>query len=568
MRLIKFLFSQSRGVVLLAAGSGAAAALGTVVFLRLLNYALINAEYTDGPMIMGILGVSVLVTICRAGSQMLIIRLGQNAIYNLRLRLVRKTLTTPLRQLESLGSNQLIASLSSDTVALSGAIIAVPTIIINIITVIGVCVYVTLLDKGLYVLCASLCLLVASVGYYGPSKRSRAYFKRVRRDWDKVYEQFLALTNGIKELKVNYPRREAYLRNFESVTFSMHRNNKFGNYIQALAQGGGNITFSFFLVMALFLLPLYVRVDAHTLYIYLFVSFYLMGPVRQLMGLIPVLANAQVSLEKLEEMESQLDRSVGSILDEHSPPIVAEPLQPWESLELKNVVHDYQDEDKRATFTLGPVDLTFRRGELIFLTGGNGSGKTTLVKLLTGLYTPDGGEIYLGGRRITDENLEYYRRHFSIIFSDCYVFDTLIGLEGQKLDAKARAHLEDLRLADKVKVVNGKLSTTALSQGQRKRLALLACYIEDRPVYIFDEWAAEQDPFFREIFYTKILQELKAKGKTVVAISHDDRYYHLGDRIIKLDYGKVFLDEPSFDATTATAIREIAVTTSELRTGA
>jgi putative ATP-binding cassette transporter len=96
-----------------------------------------------------------------------------------------------------------------------------------------------------------------------------------------------------------------------------------------------------------------------------------------------------------------------------------------------------------------------------------------------------------------------------------------------------------------VQVKDGTLSTIELSQGQRKRLALLTAFLEDRPFYIFDEWAADQDPFFREVFYLQLLPELKAKGKTVLVISHDDRYYSLGDRIIKLDYGKIEFDNPA-----------------------
>lgn len=95
----------------------------------------------------------------------------------------------------------------------------------------------------------------------------------------------------------------------------------------------------------------------------------------------------------------------------------------------------------------------------------------------------------------------------------------------------------------KVQIVDGVFSTTSLSQGQRKRLALLIAYLEDRPIYLFDEWASDQDPFFRDIFYNQLLPSLKQRGKTVLVISHDDRYFHLADRVIKLDYGKVEYDK-------------------------
>jgi putative pyoverdin transport system ATP-binding/permease protein len=96
-----------------------------------------------------------------------------------------------------------------------------------------------------------------------------------------------------------------------------------------------------------------------------------------------------------------------------------------------------------------------------------------------------------------------------------------------------------LQLSHKVQVKDGSLSTTELSQGQRKRLALLTAYLDDRPIYLFDEWVADQDPFFREVFYQQILPELKKRDKAVLVISHDDRYFHLCDRLIKLDYGQI-----------------------------
>jgi putative ATP-binding cassette transporter len=177
-------------------------------------------------------------------------------------------------------------------------------------------------------------------------------------------------------------------------------------------------------------------------------------------------------------------------------------------------------------------------GEIVFLTGGNGSGKTTLAKLLTGLYTPETGEIRLNHQPVTDENRDQYRQHFSVVFSDFYIFETLLGLDNPDLDQQALHYLEQLQIQDKVQIKGGVLSTVDLSQGQRKRLALLTAYLEDRPIYVFDEWAADQDSRFKEIFYYQLLPGLKAEGKTVLVISHDDRYYHLGDRIIKLDDGQ------------------------------
>ena len=186
--------------------------------------------------------------------------------------------------------------------------------------------------------------------------------------------------------------------------------------------------------------------------------------------------------------------------------------------------------------------MNLKAGQLVVLAGGNGSGKTTLAKIITGLYSAENGELLLDGQRITDENREFYRQHFSAIFYDFHLFESLFGLEKPDLDDRARERLARLQLNHVVTIENGVLSTTQLSQGQRKRLALLTASLEDRPIYVFDEWAADQDPEFKEFFYRHLLPELKAKGKIVLIICHDDHYFDVADRMIKLESGKIIYD--------------------------
>jgi len=211
----------------------------------------------------------------------------------------------------------------------------------------------------------------------------------------------------------------------------------------------------------------------------------------------------------------------------------------FENLELVNVMHSYHRETEDSHFELGPINLRFRPGELVFLVGGNGSGKSTLAKIITGLYVPESGEIRIDGKPVTDANRDDYRQLFSAVFVDFYLFENLLGIHSRNVDEQAKTYLDQLHLSHKVKVKDGVLSTTAVSQGQRKRLALLTAYLEDRAFYLFDEWAADQDPLFKDVFYTQLLPELKARGKTVLVISHDDKYFDVADRIIKLDYGKL-----------------------------
>jgi putative ATP-binding cassette transporter len=237
-----------------------------------------------------------------------------------------------------------------------------------------------------------------------------------------------------------------------------------------------------------------------------------------------------VALERVEQVNAELPIE---------QTVAAPQATAFESIVLEGVTHRYFREKENDVFTLGPVNLSFRPGELVYLIGGNGSGKTTLAKMLVGLYTPESGRILLNGEEVGEAQRDAYRQHFSVVFSDFFLFDTLLGIRLDNVDRAAHALLEDLQLAHKVKIENGVFSTLELSQGQRKRLALLVSYLEDRPFYLFDEWAADQDPLFKDVFYRRLLPALKAKGKTVVVITHDDRYFHLADRYIKLDFGQV-----------------------------
>jgi putative pyoverdin transport system ATP-binding/permease protein len=262
---------------------------------------------------------------------------------------------------------------------------------------------------------------------------------------------------------------------------------------------------------------------------YALVFVYMVGPLEALLLNIPRANLAQVSADRIDEITRSMATSEIQT-DKPFPP-------PFQSIALLGVLHRYYHEQSDEMFTLGPIDLDFRPGEVTFLVGGNGSGKTTLAKLLVGLYPPEEGELILNGEVVDHTNRDHYRQLFSTIFSDFHLFDRLLETGGAALDSEGNRLLAKLHLQNKVKVENGAFTTLALSQGQRKRLALVVAYLENRPFFMFDEWAADQDPVFKEVFYREVLPELRAMGKAVLVISHDDRYFHLADRLIRMESG-------------------------------
>jgi putative ATP-binding cassette transporter len=215
---------------------------------------------------------------------------------------------------------------------------------------------------------------------------------------------------------------------------------------------------------------------------------------------------------------------------------------PWrgrfEKLQAINLQYTYPGGAARDAFTIGPVALTLRAGETIFIVGGNGSGKSTLVKVLTGLYMATAGALHIDGVPLGPHNVQAYREMIAAIFSDFHLFQKLYGLAGVSEEAVGKL-LAQMQIDHKTTFSNGSLSTLELSTGQRKRLAMVIALLEDRPIYVFDEWAADQDPEFRRYYYEGLLPELKRRGKTVIAISHDDRYFHCADRVLRMEEGRV-----------------------------
>jgi putative ATP-binding cassette transporter len=280
--------------------------------------------------------------------------------------------------------------------------------------------------------------------------------------------------------------------------------------------------------------PAWFSADATILTAFTLVLLFLIRPINELLYALPVIRQASVSLKKIEQLEGELrrDQAPQSDID---PFFSNEPL----TLELKGVCHRYPGDTDDRHFMLGPIDLLIKEGEVIFIVGGNGSGKTTLAMLLSGMYEPEQGAIRLNGKRVNQDNVDRYRQYFSAVFSDFHLFEQLLDSDHEELHEKAMHYVEKFAMAHKVKVVDGKFSTLNLSTGQRKRLALVSSYLEDRPIYLFDEWAADQDPAFKRVFYTELLPELRARGKTVLVITHDDAYFPAADRIVKLEDGRL-----------------------------
>lgn len=534
MKLILFLLRSSPRVVIAAIIAGLVAGISNTGLLALINTSLNQTGSPTRRVVWLFTALCAVMLISRCASSVSLVHLARGAILRLRMQLCRRIIAAPLRHLEELGAPRLLATLTDDVPAIANALTVIPLICMHIAVVVTCLIYLAWLSRTVFLGVAGF-MVFGVLSYYVPFQRAFRYLITSRQGGDLLFKHLQALTLGTKELKLHHQRRQAFFtESLEATADSVRRASIKADSIFAITSSWGQLLVFVLIGVLLFVAPTFGEISRQTLIGYTLIVLYMMTPLEVLLNLTPTLSRANVAIRKVEDLGLSLQSRATETIN---APIA--PLTTYESLELTDLTHAYRREGLEESFILGPIDLNFRPSELVFLVGGNGSGKTTLAKLLTGLYIPESGEVRLNGALVTDETRESYRQLFSTVFSDFYLFDTLLGLDRPDLDEQSRHYLAHLQLEHKVRVVDRKLSTIDLSQGQRKRLALLTAYLEDRPFFVFDEWAADQDPHFKEIFYLELLPELKAKGKTVLVISHDDRYYHLADRIIKLDYGKL-----------------------------
>jgi putative ATP-binding cassette transporter len=526
---------NARATLWLLVGAGLAAGLCSAALLALISRAL-NAQ---GGQALWLLAAFVSLTLGKVLasllSQLLLVRLTQGTILELSLTLARKVLDAPLRVLERRGGAQILTTLSDDVSALTWAVQCIPQLAMNTAVVLGCSVYLAWLSWPLF----AAVLVATAAGallYWWQHTRAFDVIHRAREQRATLFDHYRDLVQGLKELMQHRARRECFLADgVHGAADAYRRSNLQATTRYAMAEAWVQLLYHVLIGAVLFAAPLALRPTPEVLTGYVFAMLYLMTPLWGIIGALPAVARGQSALAAIERLGIVLDNAASP-----AAPAAAANAARAPTLRLRGVRFRYDDEPAAsAAFSLGPINLELTAGELLFVVGGNGSGKSTFVKVLCGLYAPAAGTIDVDGVAVEDPTRGAYRELFSVVFSDFHLFRELHGIAAQRLREVAPHHLRTLQLDGAVSLHDGRFSTTALSQGQRKRLALLTAYLEDRPIMVFDEWAADQDPEYKRIFYTQLVPELRARGKTVVVITHDDRYFHLGDRVLKLEDGRV-----------------------------
>ncbi|MCL6591729.1 MAG: cyclic peptide export ABC transporter [Firmicutes bacterium] len=530
--MLSFLFPKQDerpyfSMILLSAASG----LGNAIVIFVVNEVLNRGQtgsLQGGLLLYFIMGL-VLYVYGQRLVRLRLVSITNELVYQKRAELIRKILKASYHKFEAVEDGKFHAGLNNDTEIVSNFVNTLITGATSLITLI--CCFIYLGALNLYgLLLSALVILIAAGIFFGISSSANKLMEQTRDIQNKFFKFINDLTRGFKDLSLHGHKRDEFGADMLATCGEYRQKRirtdlKFANVFIF-----GELLFTFVIGVVAFIFPLiFPEIQNNSLRSYIFVFLYMTGPVHGVLGTLPQMFQIRVSWKRINDLSAEL--ALAEQEQKAAWPAVPGPF----TLQLSQVEYQYQS-NTGETFKVGPLDATLRSGELIFITGGNGSGKSTLAKLITGLYPPGRGEIILNGMKLGPGELgEYY----SAVFSDFYLFEKLYGIDYQARKHDLEQYLKALRIDDKVAVRDGAFSTIQLSSGQRKRLALLVSYLEDYPIYLFDEWAADQDPEFRKHFYQTLLPELKARGKLVIAITHDDRYFYLADRVIKMELGQI-----------------------------
>jgi len=533
--------------MLLSAVTGIGAGAATVALLGTINQVLNRQGGLSGGLLLTFIGLCAAALFGRMVSDVSTNFVGQRVVALVRKSLAQKILSAPIDALERYRTHRLMPVLSQDVDMVSDVAFALAATLIACVTALGCLAYLAYLSLPLFGVLVVALAIGAMVQAMAQIRGVNGFWK-AREHEDQLHKAYRAISEGAKELRMHRARRQRMFGGqIERIVDNIRAVNgrAINTFVMATAFGSG----LFFLLIALILGWASFRpTEPAVLSGFVLVLLFLKGPMDQIAGALPAVGRARVAFRRIADLSARfatpephlhVGRTGSELKFEHE-------------IALRGVRYAFDAPEGGEVFALGPIDLRLRRGEMVFVVGDNGSGKTTLVKLLLGLYAPHEGHVAIDGAAVDAERRDDYRQLFTTVFSDFYLFEDLAAGEGeahgeasmQVLPQRALPYLERLEIAHKVSLKDGAFTTTDLSTGQRKRLALVHAYLEGRPVLVFDEWAADQDPTFRHLFYTELLPELRAKGHLLVVISHDDRYFHLADRVITMRAGRIADDRP------------------------
>jgi putative ATP-binding cassette transporter len=456
-------------------------------------------------------------------------------IHKLRLRLMDHIRHSEVLKLEQIGRARIVAAITSDTAVLTQASNMLCFTVQGAVLIAFVGLYVAYLSLVAFTL--TVVIVAGAATIFHLKNRRLSAQKEQSAAWERrLFDRLTDFLDGFKEVRLNNARSADLFEDSVNVSTTA-ANIKIRTQAETFQMIVTSQISMYVLIGAVvFVAPnLSESLGGSSISKTTTALLFVVGACFGLVQSIPILLNANTAADRLEQLEAALQATAAP-----TRPDVELPTR-FEKIEMRNLIFRHRDRFSDISFQIGPLDFSLQRGEVVFITGGNGSGKSTFMRVLAGLYPPYSGELRLDGMMVTDETRDRYRALISTVFTDYHVFRRLYGIpepDAAELDRL----LTEFRLADKTGLSDGEFRTLDLSDGQRKRLALIVSLLEKRPILLLDEWTADQDPDFRRKFYHELIPEMTQAGATIVVITHDDRYLaelSLAARIIRMDEGHI-----------------------------
>jgi putative ATP-binding cassette transporter len=532
MPLIHRIFRAHPWALALVVLLGMASGLFSVGVIAFVNTRMIRASDVSAAGISQFCALLVVLLALSCGAQACLTALGHRFVYGFRREILKRLLDTDVEQVEHLGHGRLFASLSSDLRNVTLAFVHLPELIYGGVLTIASFAWLAWLSPSMFVATALWMAFTLALGWLMLG-RMRKHLGLLRRAEDELYGQYHAILDGFKELSLNRDRaRHLYEGEIDASARAYRSNITLADRFHGLASNWANIMVLGTIGLAFYLAKGLGWADAETAATYALTILFMRTPLVSAVSAIPAQMAGNVALAKVEALALAPFAKGFAVASNWAGE--------WRTLSLRGVSYTYPATGEDGGFDIGPLDLTLTRGETVFVIGGNGSGKSSLARLLSGLLRPASGQIAIDGETVGADATPAYRRLFSAVFTDFHLFSQLIGPGGTVADDGAvRGWLDALQMGQKAQVADGRLLNLKVSQGQQKRLALLLALLEQRDILLLDEWAADQDPLYRRVFYRELLPRLKALGMTVVVVTHDDRYFDQADRLLKMEGGRL-----------------------------
>ncbi len=458
---------------------------------------------------------------------------GERAIREVRIRLADKIRHSELLFVENTGRGDIYARLTQDTASISQAVPMIFNGYQSAVILVAGLIYIAFVS---WIACILTVLFLSAIGYayVRNSRLIVADLKTATAKEAQFFDALSHLVDGFKEIKINHRKNDEVMERVAEIarqteTVMVNTGIRYVTYLV-----GSQTSLYLLIATFVFVFPTMEFADPERILKLTAAGLFIISPLEVAFTAYYFHNKAEVAFTNIERLEEQLDAALEEQAVSYKPN--GRNWANFQKISLKGLQFQYPGEGD--TYAIGPLDLDIAREEVTFITGGNGSGKSTLLKVLTGLYLPNAGEIRVDRRAIKVQDYPDYREMFSAIFSDFHLFDRLYGLSDVDEDEVQRL-LEEMQIDDKTSYVDKAFTNIELSTGQKKRLAMVITRLEDKPVFVFDEWAADQDPEFRRFFYEDMLPDLKSRGKTIIVVTHDDAYFKHADKLIKLDYGRL-----------------------------